>query len=139
MSRSNLLLAGACTLALSACAQPTIYQAALTGTQEVPRTASTGTGTMTATVQPDTMAMTYTVEYAGLSGPATGAHIHAPAAAGANAPVAIPFANPASPITGGITLTQAQLDQMAAGQAYVNIHTAANPGGEIRGQIARTR
>ena len=139
MSRSNLLLAGACALTLSACGQPRTYQAALSGAQQVPSTASTGTGTMTATVQPDTMAMTYRIEYTGLSGPATGAHIHAPAAAGVNAPVAIPFPNPASPITGGITLTQAQLDQLTAGQAYVNVHTAANPGGEIRGQVARTR
>ena len=139
MSPSNLLLASACVLGVSACGQPMTYQAALTGAQQVPSTASNATGTMTATIQPDTRAMTYTVEYAGLTGPATGAHIHAPAAAGVNAPVAIPFESPASPIKGGITLTQAQLDQMAAGQAYVNIHTATNPGGEIRGQIARVR
>ena len=69
MSRSNLLLAGACTLALSACAQPTIYQAALTGAQSVPRTASTGTGTMTATVQPHSDAPSR----AGITGSGSGA------------------------------------------------------------------
>lgn len=139
MPRLNVLLAGACALALSACAQGEIYQAALDGGQEVPRTASAGTGTMTATVFGDTRAMTYKVEYTGLSGPATAAHIHAPAGPGANAPVAIPFASAASPISGGVTLTQAQLDTLRAGQAYVNVHTATNPGGEIRGQIVRVR
>ena len=139
MSRLSLLSAGACALALSACGNPQTFQATLSGAQSVPMTSTAATGTMTAQYQPDTMAMTYKVEYAGLTGPATGAHIHAPAGPGANAPVAIPFASPASPIQGGITLTQAQADQITAGQAYVNIHTAANPNGEIRGQIARVR
>lgn len=139
MSRYNLLFAGACALTLSACANPQTFQASLDGAQQVPRTSTTGTGTMTANYQPDTMAMTYTVQYAGLSGPLTGAHIHAPGGPGASGPVAIPFTSTASPISGGVTLTQAQADQIAAGQAYVNLHTAANPNGEIRGQIARVR
>lgn len=139
MLRSNLLSAGACVLALSGCANPQTFQAALSGAQQVPANSAAGTGTMTARFQPDTMAMTYNVQYTGLSGPATGAHIHGPAGPGANAPVIIPFANAASPITGGVTLTRAQADQIAAGQSYVNIHTAANPNGEIRGQIARTQ
>lgn len=139
MSPFKLLSAGACALALSACAQTQTYQAAISGAQQVPPTASTGTGTMTARYQPDTRALTYKVEYNGLTGPATGAHIHAPAAPGATAPVAVPFPSTASPINGGITLTQAQADALVSGQSYVNIHTAANPNGEIRGQIARVQ
>ena len=139
MSRFKLLSAGACALALSACGTPQTYQAAISGAQQVPPTASAGTGTMTAKYQPDTRALTYNVEYTGLSGPATGAHIHAPAGPGATAPVAIPFPNASSPIKGGVTLTPAQAEQLASGQGYVNIHTAANPNGEIRGQIARVQ
>ncbi len=116
-----------------------VFQSALSGAQEVPATASRGTGTMTATLYPDTRALNYTVEYAGLSGPATAAHIHGPAAMGANGPVAVPFATAATPIKGSATLTPAQEDALIAGQTYVNVHTAANPGGEIRGQIARVQ
>ena len=135
MSVSKMLLAGGCAMLLSACAQPVVYQTTLTGSQEVPRTASAGTGTMTATLYPDTRALIYTVEYTGLTGPATAAHIHGPAAGGANGPVMVPFATAASPIKGGVTLTEAQRDALVAGQTYVNVHTAANPGGEIRGQL----
>ena len=79
--------------------------------------------------------LTYTVKYEGLSGPAVAAHIHGPADPGANAPPVVPFANAASPITGTATLTDAQAADLKAGKYYVNVHTAANKGGEIRGQI----
>lgn len=71
----------------------------------------------------------------GLSGPATAAHFHGPASAGANAGVVVPFANAASPIEGQATITAAQAADLMAGRWYANIHTAANPGGEIRGQM----
>ena len=135
MSVSKVLMAGAFALTLSACAQPIVFQTTLTGSQEVPRTASNGTGTMTATLYPDTRALNYKVEYAGLTGLATAAHIHGPAAPGANGPVMVPFASAASPIAGSVTLTADQRDALMAGQTYVNVHTAANPGGEIRGQL----
>ena len=73
--------------------------------------------------------------YAGLSGPATAGHFHGPASMGQNAGVVMPFASAASPIEGQQTLTAAQVDDLMAGKWYVNIHTAANPGGEIRGQV----
>ena len=70
------------------------------------------------------------------TGPATGAHFHGPAMPGANAAVVVPFTGPiASPITGTATLTDAQIADLSAGRWYINIHTAANPGGEIRGQV----
>jgi hypothetical protein len=47
----------------------------------------------------------------------------------------IPAAATPSPITGGATLTDAQAADLTAGLYYFNIHTAANPGGEMRGQM----
>jgi Cu/Zn superoxide dismutase len=96
---------------------------------------SAGKGTGTFSYAADTHTLTYTVKYEGLTGPAVAAHIHGPAEPGANAGVVVPFANAASPITGTATLTDAQAAELKAGKYYVNIHTAANKGGEIRGQI----
>lgn len=96
---------------------------------------STGKGTGTFTYDPATHTLTYNVTYEGLSGPAAAAHIHGPADPGANAPPVVPFANAASPISGTATLTDAQAADLLAGKYYVNVHTAANRGGEIRGQI----
>jgi hypothetical protein len=99
---------------------------------------SSGKGTATATLDTNTKTLTWTVDYSGLSGPATAAHIHGPADPGANAGIVIPFTgNLASPIKGSATLTDAQMAQLEAGKWYVNIHTEANKPGEIRGQLVR--
>lgn len=98
---------------------------------------STGKGTGTFTYDAATHTLNYNVTYEGLTGPAMAAHIHGPADPGANAPPVVPFANAASPITGTATLTDAQAADLAAGKWYVNVHTAANRGGEIRGQIVK--
>ena len=138
--RTNLAFAGLAALALSACAQPMTFQAPMAAAYEVPGNASRGVGGVTATVWPSTMAMTYTAEYKDLTGPATAAHFHGPAAPGANAGVAIGSTPPlASPIKGGATLTAAQFADLQAGKYYYNVHTAANPGGEIRGQMMRVQ
>lgn len=114
------------------------YRATLSGAQEVPPVSSPGTGNAEVLVNPSTMAATYRVTYAGLTGPATMGHIHGPAPAGQNAGVKIPFPSVTqSPITGSVTLTAEQYADLKAGRYYVNIHTAAHPGGEIRGQLAR--
>lgn len=114
------------------------YEATLTGAQEVPPTTSQGKGTAEVQYNNETRTISWKVTYSGLSGPVTGAHIHGPAAAGANAGIVVPFTNVnASPIQGQATLTPTQFGDLAAGLWYVNVHTAQNPGGEIRGQLRR--
>ncbi len=81
---------------------------------------------------------TWRISYSGLSGPPTAAHFHGPAQPGANAGVAVPIPNVAtSPAQGSATLTDAQAADLLAGRYYINIHTAANPAGEIRGQVTK--
>ncbi len=126
------LIAAACTTAEPAAPALPSYTATLAPGAGI---TSTGKGTGTFTYDPATHALTYNVTYEGLSGAAMAAHIHGPADVGGSAPPVVPFANAASPITGTATLTDAQAADLAAGKWYVNVHTAANRGGEIRGQI----
>ena len=82
------------------------------------------------------MMLKFKVDYKGLSGPATMAHFHAPAPTGKNAPVEIPIkGSVASPIEGDLKLTAVDAKNLMEGVTYFNVHTAANPGGEIRGQV----
>jgi hypothetical protein len=112
------------------------YTALLSGANEVPAVQTTGTGNAEITYDTQTKTLTWTVEYSGLSGPATGAHFHGPAGPGENAGVVISLGdNLTSPIQGTATLTDEQADQLASGLWYVNVHTGANSGGEIRGPV----
>ena len=110
----------------------------LKGADEVPPNATTGKGTVSATLDTNTKAFSYAVTYAGLTGPATAAHFHGPAAPGANAPPIITITSVTSPIRGTTTLTDTQIADLKAGKWYFNVHTAAHPGGEIRGQLKVT-
>ena len=139
------LAIGIVTLTLAGCGmmRPSqkmqIFEANLTAGQEVPPAASSASGMAEVQFNENTNKLTWKVTYSGLTGPATGAHIHGPAAAGANAGVLIPFAGNlnAQPIMGEVTVTPAQYADMAAGLYYVNINTARFPGGEIRGQLRK--
>ena len=111
------------------------FSATLSSSAEVPPNMSGGSGTLTATLDKASNVFTWKVNYSGLTGPATMAHVHGPAMPGSNAGVVLPFQNAASPIEGSATLTAAQVADLTAGRWYVNVHTAANPGGEIRGQL----
>ena len=139
--RGALAVATAAALTLvsaSAFAETVTYKAALKSSTEVPPTTSMGTGTVDATYDTVTKKITFTVTYSGLTGPATAAHFHNPATVTENAPATVPLSGAlASPIKGEATLTDAQAADLAAGKMYFNIHTAANPGGEIRGQVTK--
>ena len=113
------------------------YKAALDGKSENPPTTSTGTGTADIDYDAATKKLSWKLTYTGLSGPATAAHFHA-GETGKNGgvAVAIPGAT-SSPAEGSATLTDAQAADLAAGKLYVNVHTAANPAGEIRGQVTK--
>ncbi len=136
----SALLAAACLLAVSAHAETVRFSATLSADTEVPaKTAPGAAGAATATLDTATRKLDYDVSWNGLTGPATVAHFHGPAEPGKNAGVQIKIgdANPVSPTTGSATLTEEQVKQLTAGQWYANVHTAANPGGEIRGQLTR--
>jgi hypothetical protein len=139
---SNILCGGIAALAMLAAsasyAEEVKLKADLTGAQEVPATTTQGKGSAAVTFDTAAKKLSWTVNYSGLSGPATAAHFHGPAEAGKNAGVAVPIPNQAtSPVTGSATLTDAQAADLMGGKYYVNIHTAANPGGEIRGQVTK--
>lgn len=113
-------------------------KATLNGKSEVPATTSSGTGTADLDYDAASKKLSWTVTYSGLSGPATAAHFHGPAEPGKNAGVAVAIPNAtSSPVKGSATLTDAQAADLLGGKYYVNIHTAANPGGEIRGQVTK--
>ena len=115
-------------------------KASLSGAQETPPTTTKGTGTLTGTYDSATKKLTWSVSYSGLSGPATAAHFHGPAAAGKAAPVEVPAPGAdKNPIAGSATLTDAQAKDLTAGNMYFNVHTAANKGGEIRGQVTASK
>ena len=106
----------------------------LNGSQEVPpvSTAATGSGTLTVLMD---RSMTGTVTTSGVAG--TVAHIHL-AAPGSNGPVIIPLNKTGDnmwSVPASIRLNDAQYEAYKLGNLYVNVHSAANPGGEIRGQV----
>jgi CHRD domain len=136
----NAVIASALVFVSVAARAATVkLMADLKASSEVPPKDSGGTGTLTATLDTTTNQLTYHVEFSGLTGPAAAAHFHGPAAPGANAgpQVAVKMSPIASPIDGTATLTPAQAKDLLAGKWYFNIHTAANPGGEIRGQVMK--
>jgi predicted secreted protein with PEFG-CTERM motif len=98
-----------------------------------------GTGTADVSFDSDTNELSWEIEFSGLSGNATGAHFHGPAAEGANAGVQVNIGDVSgleSPMTGTAELTAEQASALLDGEMYINIHTEANPDGEIRGQVS---
>ena len=128
-------------LSLAACNMPSSNtnkaNATLSASSEVPANTSAGAGEANISIDTASDKISWTITYSGLSGPVTKAHFHGPAAVGANASVALPIEGDLlSPIKGEATLTSEQKTQLLDGKWYVNLHTAANPDGEIRGQVA---
>jgi len=133
---ATLVLGAAVVLASPAFADK--YKAALDAKSEVPPNASTASGTADIDYDAASKKLSWKITYSGLTGPATAAHFHGPAETGKNAgvEVAIPNAG-SSPVEGSATLTDAQAADLTSGKLYINFHTAANPGGEIRGQVTK--
>jgi hypothetical protein len=129
--------AGALALATPSMAAMVNFKASLSGKSEVPPNAAAATGSVTATYDTDSKKLTWKGSYSGLTGPVTAAHLHGPAPAGKNAGVMIPI-SPAGPaFEGSATLNDAQAKALMDGDLYVNVHTEANKGGEIRGQLVK--
>ena len=139
MSDTKTMLAALAlaTVAMSAPAFADKMKATLNAASEVPPNASPATGTADIDFDPATKKLSWKMTYTGLTGPATMAHFHGPAEPGKNAGVAVPIAPASSPSEGSATLTDAQAADLVAGKYYVNVHTDANKGGEIRGQVTK--
>jgi len=124
-------------------AAPLAFKVNLTGAQETPPVDTKATGVADITYDPSTLVVTWNVTSAGLSGPATMAHFHGPGKPGVAAAPTVWLTPKGStaPIEGAIkgeaTLTADQAAQFTAGDWYINVHTAANPKGEIRGQVSK--
>lgn len=121
------------------------FTSKLSGSQENPPVATSAAGTGSVVLNPRRDSVMYDVTYEGLSGTVNAAHFHV-APVGVNGPVVKNVASSggaASGTVGGFwtttdatqPLTRALVDSMIAGKTYINFHTAANPSGEIRGQV----
>lgn len=128
-------------------AAPVTYVAHMDGANETPANKTTGTGTATFVLNGTRLRFTVTVH--GLTGPATMAHIHLGKAGASGPPVygftikhvaggtlAQGYINLAKDVSKGVSGDSLKT-LLNNGSAYVNVHTAANPGGEIRGQIEK--
>jgi hypothetical protein len=106
----------------------------LSGSNEVPPVTTSASGTGTVTIGAD-RSVKANITVTGMT--ATASHIHE-AAAGVNGPVIVPFTKTAEntfAAADGAKLTEAQYASYKAGNLYVNVHSAANPGGEVRAQL----
>ena len=117
----------------------TACMATLDGSNEVPSVTTDGTGEATIEFNPSNNELSWTIEFSDLSGPATAAHFHGPAAEGTNAGVQVNIGDISgldSPMEGSTMLTAEQASSLMDGMLYINIHTTMNPNGEIRGQVS---
>lgn len=106
----------------------------LTGAKEVPAVISTGQGLGSFVLNYSATKLEYKVLVSGLSGPITVAHFHY-GAADKTGPVVYPLTFTGNATAGTLDISAAFRDSLLAGKVYINVHTAANPGGEIRGQL----
>lgn len=109
------------------------------GAQEVPAVTTTASGTLSGSYDTVSKSLIYSIAWTGLSGDATMAHFHGPALAGEIAPpietLTIVTNGMAGTATDTITASAVLHAALMAGKVYYNVHTAANPDGEIRGQV----
>ncbi len=132
--RTLSALACCALLSATAAAQGVVYGASMDGAQEVPANASPATGQASFLIDRANDRIYYFIRFSGLTGAETNAHVHGFAGAGSNGPIITPL--PAgSPKIGFFTYAPSDEQSFLDGLAYVNIHSSAFPGGEIRGQI----
>jgi hypothetical protein len=138
MIRIALVCLALLTLSLgTAGAQVINLKADLKGSNEVPPLSNAGSGQVTATFDPATKKLSWKGSLANLTAQPTMAHFHGPAEATKNAGVQVTIPNPGASFAGEATLTDQQVRDLLAGMWYVNIHTAAHPAGEVRGQLLK--
>ena len=134
--------------ALAFGADPDARLAALDGASEVPAVVTAATGSGWIVISADESTISYHIEYSGLSGAVVASHIHT-GAPGVSGGVIFPLTPSASPMDGALTAADftpygsvttfaEALAGLRNGEAYFNLHTAANPGGEIRGNLVTT-
>jgi hypothetical protein len=132
-----LACAASLTFAAPALAETVNLKADLKASNEVPPTDSKGSGSVTATYDTASKKLSWKGNVTGLTGPATAAHFHA-GEAGKNGAVVIPIAGAEKgAFEGSATLTDSQAADLMGGRLYVNVHTATNKAGEIRGQVTK--
>lgn len=138
-SRSLLSVVFVSMLVVSGCARMERpvdgHRVVLQGSQEVPPVSTTASGSGIITINPD-RSVGGSITTSGIN--ATAAHIHV-GAAGTNGPVIVPLTKTSDnvwSVPAGAKLTEAQYASHVARNLYVNVHSAAHPGGEIRGQIS---
>ena len=139
MRSTRYVIALAATAAMGMLANVTLAQSmsqeiSLSGANEVPPVTTTASGTGTVTINAD---HTVTAKISARGMTATASHIHE-GAMGANGPVIVPFVKSGDntfEAPPGSKLTDEQFASYKAGKLYVNVHSAAHPGGEIRAQL----
>lgn len=144
----------ALALATAASAQTVVLTTTLSGANEVPPNTSPATGSATMTIDVSTRNYSLAINFTGLTAGMTIAHIHR-GAVGVNGPILVwldgmqpagspgvtPFIPAGSTSFSGTlngTFPAADLNNLLAGSTYINIHTSAFPGGEIRGNLIPT-
>lgn len=136
--RYTAALALAALLASTAAIADTGFVANINSAQEVPVNASTGTGNGYMVLNNAQNSLSYNISFTGLTGNHTAAHFHGPAAPGVNAGVRFLLSNgggASGNFVGAWAILPADVTSLLNQLLYVNIHTLAFPGGEIRGQV----
>ncbi len=125
-------------IALNPVEQVQQMKATLTGNNEIPTVNTTVKAWANVEYDANGNQVTYTIEPSAVITPTT-AHFHL-GSAGENGPVAVAIPvsgsyGPGNPISGTVTMDESQSAALQTGHVYINIHTAANPSGYIRGQV----